>query len=242
MKRTTAAGAALRGRPVHVDEDARSPLTAYQRDIWAAGAQAPLSPQFNCVLHERLRGGVDHDTLAYRAERALNRHETFRLRFGENAGTPFQWVNGEGIRVSRVDLAQEPEPDVECAAWMRRSMATALPLTDGGALVEATLLLESPDVTHLHIKAHHIVADGWTLNRLSHEILEDYARATAGGQEQPGRQEPPSYLAFVEEEATYRAGVDGENDRAFHREALADVAPARVTRAAGGSGRGRPTV
>lgn len=239
MKRTAAAGAALHGTQVRVDERPTSPLTAYQRDIWAAGLQAPESPQFNCVLHERLRGGVDQDTLADCAERALYRHETFRMRFGENAGEPFQWVAGEGVRVSRVDLAQEPEPDIACAEWMRRSMATALPLTDGGTLVEATLLVESPDVTHLHIKAHHIVADGWTVDRLSHEILDDFARATGAGRESTGRREPSSYLAFVEEEAAYRAGAGSERDRAFHREALAGVAPALFTRTADGSGRCR---
>lgn len=146
---------------------------------------------------------------------------------------------GEGVRVSRVDLAQEPEPDIACAEWMRRSMATALPLTDGGTLVEATLLVESPDVTHLHIKAHHIVADGWTVDRLSHEILDDFARATGAGRESTGRREPSSYLAFVEEEAAYRAGAGSERDRAFHREALAGVAPALFTRTADGSGRCR---
>ncbi|MEU9120996.1 amino acid adenylation domain-containing protein [Streptomyces sp. NPDC048506] len=245
MTRTAAAKAALRGTQVPVNERAQSPLTAYQRDVWVAGSQAPESPQFNCVLHERLHGDVDHDALADCVESALHRHETFRLRFGEAAGTPFQWVAGEGIRVNRVDLAQEPEPDVACAAWMRRSMATALPLTDGGALVEATLLLEGPDVTHLHVKAHHIVADGWTVDRLSHEILEDYARATGDGGEHTGRGEhngrgePPSYLAFVEEEAAYRAGAEGERDRAFHREALAGVAPALFPRTAGEGGRGR---
>ncbi|MBL1102148.1 amino acid adenylation domain-containing protein [Streptomyces coffeae] len=235
MTRTAAVGAAF--RVTQGNEHRRSPLTAYQRDIWAASSQAPESPQFNCVLHERLRGGVDHGALAECVENALYRHDTFRLRFGEHAGAPFQWVAGEVIRVSTVDLTQEPEPDVACADWMRRSMATALPLADGGALVEATLLLESPDVTHLHIKAHHIVADGWTVNELSHEILEDYARATGAGQEPTGRRAPSSYLAFVEEEAAYRAGAEG--DRAFHREALAGVAPALFTRTAGGSGRGR---
>ena len=33
-------------------------LTTYQRELWYAGSQAPDSPQFNCVLHERLHGKV----------------------------------------------------------------------------------------------------------------------------------------------------------------------------------------
>ncbi|WEB38186.1 amino acid adenylation domain-containing protein [Streptomyces yunnanensis] len=241
MNRTVAAGAAPRDPQAQAQQHPQSPLTAYQRDIWAAGSQAPQSPQFNCVLHERLRGTIDHDVLAACVESALHRHATFRLRFAEHAGKPVQWVAAdESIQVGRVDLTSEPEPRAACAEWMRRSMATALPLTEGGALVEATLLLEGPDVTHLHVKAHHIVADGWTVNRLSHEILEDYARATGdGGPGAAGPRTSSSYLAFIEEEAAYRAGAEGERDRAFHREALAGVAPALFPRTAGGGGRGR---
>ncbi|MEU7134900.1 amino acid adenylation domain-containing protein [Streptomyces sp. NPDC046261] len=213
------------------------PLTAYQRDIWVAGSQAPLSPQFNCVLHERLRGSVDLDALTACVERALCRHETFRLRFGERAGTPFQWAEAEGVHVARVVLAGEAEPEAACAEWMRRSLAEPVPLA-GGPLVEATLLVEAPDVTHVHIKAHHIVTDAWTFHRLSAEILGDYARTVAGGQGDV-RLSSSSYLACVEEEAAYRSGADADQDRAFHRENLAGVAPALFPRAAAGGGRGR---
>ncbi|MFE0191075.1 amino acid adenylation domain-containing protein [Streptomyces sp. NPDC058989] len=202
-------------------------LTAYQRDIWVAGRQEPESPQFNCVLHERLQGDVDHEVLVGCVERALSRHESFRLRFGESAGTPHQWAAPEGVRVERLDLTQEREPAAACDAWIRRSLSRALPLIDR-PMVEATLLLESPTVTHLHIKAHHIVADGWAVNLLSREILEDYARVT-GGRADTGPA-PSSYLAFVEEEAAYRAGAEADRDRAFHREALAGVEPALFTR------------
>ncbi|WP_371681071.1 amino acid adenylation domain-containing protein [Streptomyces sp. NBC_01276] len=218
---------------------ARHPLTAYQRDVWAAASQAPRSPQFNGVLHEKLRGRVDHDALTGCVEDALRRHETFRLRFGEKEGRPFQWAAGEDIRVTRVDLTREPEPDVACAEWTRRSMETALPLTDGGALVEATLLLEGPDVTHLHVKVHHILADGWTVHRLSHEVFAEYERKTSPGREATGPCGTSSYLAFIDEEAAYRAGPGGDRDRAFHREALTGVTPALFARTADEHTRGR---
>ncbi|MFE3646719.1 amino acid adenylation domain-containing protein [Streptomyces sp. NPDC059152] len=240
MNRTVAAGATPRDPRAQPQQHPQSPLTAYQRDIWAAGSQAPQSPQFNCVLHESLRGPVDHEVLARCVEHVLHRHTTFRLRFAEHAGRPLQWVADEAIRVGRIDLSHEPEPQAACAEWMRRSMATALPLTEGGGLVEATLLLEGPDVTHLHVKAHHIVADGWTINRVSHEITEDYARATgAGGQGAADPCASSSYLALIEEEAAYRAGAAGDRDRAFHREALAGVEPALFTRTPGGDRHGR---
>lgn len=236
-----ATGAAFSGRQVSsaVNDIARHPLTAYQRDVWAAASQAPRSPQFNGVLHEKLRGRVDHDALTGCVEDALRRHETFRLRFGEKEGRPFQWAAGEDIRVTRVDLTREPEPDVACAEWTRRSMETALPLTDGGALVEATLLLEGPDVTHLHVKVHHILADGWTVHRLSHEVFAEYERKTSPGREATGPCGTSSYLAFIDEEAAYRAGPGGDRDRAFHREALTGVTPALFARTADEHTRGR---
>ncbi|MGW7329069.1 amino acid adenylation domain-containing protein [Streptomyces sp. NPDC054840] len=126
---------------------------------------------------------------------------------------------------------------------MRASMGRALPL-DGGPLVEATVLLEGADVTHLHVKAHHIVADGWTLDRLGHEILREYGRAPeyVHGPEDDRREadgEAPSYLAFVEEDAAYLTGPGGDRDRAFYREYLAGVAPALFTRTTGDGPRER---
>ncbi|MBQ0971858.1 amino acid adenylation domain-containing protein [Streptomyces sp. RK31] len=212
-------------------------LTGYQRDLWSIASRAPGSPQFNAVLHERLQGAVDRDRLVACTERVLHHHETFRLRFVESAGVPFQWVAHDGVPVTVVDLSRDPEPDVACAEWMRRSMASALPLT-GGPLVEAALLVQSPDVTHLHIKAHHIIADGWTLDRLSYEIVEDYARATHGGP-RGAVLRSSSYLPFVEENAAYRAGADGDRDRAFYGEYLLDAAPSFFTRTASGDTRNR---
>ncbi|WP_443048513.1 amino acid adenylation domain-containing protein [Streptomyces sp. NBC_00272] len=219
------------------------PLTSYQRDIWSAGSRTPESPQFNCVLHERLHGGVDHRRLAACAERVLHRHETFRLRFADSVGVPFQRVAPEAVRVAVVDLSDAPEPDTARADWMRASMGRALPM-DGGPLTEATVLLEGADVTHLHVKAHHIVADGWTLDRLGHEILREYADAPQDGGAPEGDRresdgEAPSYLAFVEEDAAYLAGPDGDRDRAFHRGYLAGVTPALFTRTTGDGPRER---
>ncbi|MFI5753628.1 amino acid adenylation domain-containing protein [Streptomyces sp. NPDC051569] len=212
-------------------------LTSYQRDVWSIGSRAPESPQFNCVLHERLQGGVNPQRLAACAERVLHRHETFRLRFADSAGVPFQRVAQETVPVAVIDLSHAPEPDTARAEWMRASMARALPL-DGGPLVEATVLLENTDVTHLYVKAHHIVADGWTLDRLGHEVLREYTRAQESDQLNTTG-EAPSYLGFIEEDSAYRAGTDGDRDRAFYREYLAGVTPALFTRTTGNGPRER---
>ncbi len=219
-------------------DQASHQLTGYQRDLWSVASRAPESPQFNAVLHERLQGAVDRDRLVASTECVLRRHETFRLRFDESTGTPFQWVTQDRVPVTVVDLSRTLDPEAACTEWMRRSMASALPLTRS-PLVEAALLVESPDVTHLHIKAHHIIADGWTLDRLSYEIVEEYARATYGGAHGAAAR-PSSYLEFVEEDVAYRVGADGDRDRAFYRDYLLGAVPALFTRTTsrGTSGRG----
>ncbi|MFF7964982.1 amino acid adenylation domain-containing protein [Streptomyces sp. NPDC007903] len=208
-------------------------LSAYQRDLWSVASRSPESPQFNAVLHERLQGPVDPDRLVACAERVLHRHDTFRLRFDDSSGTPFQWVTPDRVPVTVVDLSRTPDPEAACAEWRRRSIARAFPLSRG-PLVEAALLVESADVTHLYIKAHHIIVDGWTLDRLSHEIVEEYVRTPHAK-----AAESSSYLSFVEEDAAYRAGADADRDRTFFSEYLLDATPALFTRTTGGGTRDR---
>ncbi|WP_432094687.1 amino acid adenylation domain-containing protein [Streptomyces sp. bgisy100] len=197
-------------------------LTAYQRDVWTAGSQHEDSPQFNCVLHERVEGELDRATLVTAVEQVLQRHDTFRLRFDEHDGTPCQWSVSEGPKLRVLDLSGESDPAASCAAWRERTLQRPLPLRRS-PMVEVSLLLESPSVTHLHLKAHHIVADGWTLNQLSHQIFADYARIRRG-EESSG--DSSSYLEFAQEERAYRASAECTRDREFHRSRLADVTPA----------------
>ncbi|MFK0295420.1 amino acid adenylation domain-containing protein [Streptomyces sp. NPDC090442] len=212
----------------------QTPLTAYQRDIWAANAVLPDSPQFNCVLQERLEGEADLSRLIGSVQRILHRHEAFRLRFDEREGTPYQWADEDPLVIGVHDLSGEADPAASCALWMADSLARAIPLKRG-PMVEATVLVESPTVTHLHVKAHHLVADGWTVNQLSRQILADYGQAAdclpAGSSS--------GYLDFVREEAGYRASVDFEQDRAFHRAELHDVVPVLFARRANSGARQR---
>jgi amino acid adenylation domain-containing protein len=208
-------------------------LTAYQRDIWIPAAFAPDSPQFNCVVHERLEGAVDLDVLQACVERAFRRADSLRMRLDDEQGTPYQWVSQLALDVARVDLSGEPNPAAACAAWVQRSMERPFTLR-GAALAEAALVLESPEIVHLCVKAHHIVADAWACNELSLQIFDDYARAIRGQQPLPV-DNAPSYLAFTAEERGYRKSAQYGSDREFYRTALADAVPALFPRKATGS-------
>ncbi|RGA06681.1 non-ribosomal peptide synthetase [Microbispora triticiradicis] len=210
---------------------ARLPLTPYQRDVWAAAAAAADSPQFNCLVQERLTGPVDLALLRSCLARAVAAHAAFRLRVGERDGTAHQWTE-EGIPpIGVVDLSAEPDPRAACDAWAERSLGVALPLT-GGPLAEITVLREAADAVHVVVKAHHIVADGFGLNLFVTGALDDYATGASAGIS------TPSYLDFAGTAAGYTGSAEHRNDLEFFRQALRDVSPALFTRKSTG-GRAR---
>ncbi|MGW2490886.1 amino acid adenylation domain-containing protein [Streptomyces sp. NPDC001606] len=221
--------------PSHTDQP-RLPLTAYQRDVWASAVLHPDDPQFNCCVTERLTGPVDRRLLAESAEAVLARHETFRLCFDDPDGTPVQWVGAAAPEVRRLDLEREADPAAARAAWLEADLLRPLPLR-GGPPVRVTLLTEGPDTVVLRLTAHHLVADGWTCDRVTQEILEEYAHRHAGA---PAPAAHPVPVAdFLAEEARYRAGDAFGEDLAHHRAALADTGTALFTRRAPSGARRR---
>ncbi|MFD1830372.1 amino acid adenylation domain-containing protein [Streptomyces desertarenae] len=211
------------------------PLTSYQRDIWAVESRTPDDPQFNVVLDERLDGKLDPQALRTALARTLRRSDAFLLRFDERDGIPFQWMeDGDGDDdswVQLVDLSAEAEPELACRQWKERSFARPFPLR-GARLFTAALLRESIDVTHVHLNAHHLIADAWTLNLVSRSMWEEYARITGVSADPAPSGAPPSYRGFIEADAAYQDSAEQARDRAFHRELLDGVAPALFQRSA----------
>ncbi|MFI9201179.1 amino acid adenylation domain-containing protein [Streptomyces sp. NPDC053048] len=201
---------------------ARTPLTAYQRDVWAANSNFPLNPQFNCQIYDSFRGPVDLGVLAGALRRAAAASDAFRLRFDEVDGTPHQYL-GDAPEVRTVDLSTAADPAAARRQWIRESFDRPFDLR-GGATSELTLLLESPTIVHAHVKAHHIVADAWGLNLFMTRVRADYAHVMRTGTP-PETAQAPQYTDFVEEEGDYRASPEHEADRRFFRDSMADVVP-----------------
>ncbi|GAU69536.1 putative non-ribosomal peptide synthetase [Streptomyces sp. NBRC 110611] len=205
------------------------PLNAYQRDVWAADSLRPDSPQFNCGLHDRFAGRLDLDVLRACVERALERNDAFHLRFDERDGRPCQWWEHQAPQVEVVDLRDAADPEAACAAWMRSALDDAF-TARRGRLCQAALLRETDTVTHLFLRTHHIVLDGYALNEFSLQVSRDYAALTAGA---PLDETPaPDYRDSVPEDARYRSSDRFDQDRAFFRSALDGVRPALFPRAA----------
>ncbi|RLV09092.1 non-ribosomal peptide synthetase [Streptomyces griseocarneus] len=200
---------------------ARTPLTAYQRDVWAANSNFPDNPQFNCQIYDRFQGDVDLGLLAECLHRAAAASDAFRLRFDDADGTPYQWL-ADAPEVRTVDLTAEADPAAACEQWIRDSFDRPFDLRRARTS-ELTLLRESDTVVHAHVKAHHIVADAWGLYLFMARVRADYEHVLRTGT--PSAAEAPQYFAFARDEEAYRASAEHRADREFFREAMAGAAP-----------------
>ncbi|MFF1442739.1 amino acid adenylation domain-containing protein [Streptomyces sp. NPDC058295] len=216
------------------------PLTPYQQDIWAAEAQAPGSPQFITVMYQTLTGSLDTALLRDCFARILERHETFRLRFAERDGVPFQWtVDRPGAErgddaVDVVDFTAERDPRAVCGSWRDRAMIVPFEVFDR-PLFQAAVLVEGPGTHHLFLKCHHLLVDGWAVDRLRNQILADYA-SRVRGQSRTADEPEPSPLAVAAERASYFGSAEHRQDLAFHRAALSGTEPHFLPRRTLGDG------
>ncbi|WP_370415265.1 amino acid adenylation domain-containing protein [Streptomyces fradiae] len=207
------------------------PLSAYQRDIWAAESATAADPQFNVLLHERLDGELDTDVLCASLEHVLRANDAFSLRFDDTAGVPFQWLATEDTApwVEYADHSDAPAPAAACAARRRDSFNRPFALRRS-RMFTAAVLRESERVVHLLLNVHHLIADAWALNLVLRQVHDEYLRRTTGAEPAGAGTPTPSVATLLDAEAAYRASAAHEEDRAHHREALAGVAPALFTR------------
>ncbi|WP_431914100.1 amino acid adenylation domain-containing protein [Micromonospora carbonacea] len=210
----------------------RAPLTTVQADIWVAGRLCPELPQFNVGGYLRFTGPLDLDLMRTCMKRAVLRNDALRLRFEEENGEPYQWVEDESPVIATIDFSEDADPRAACHSWMARSFDRPFPLRRS-RMYELALLVESESVTYAYLNAHHLVTDGWGGRLLLRQASEDYARLLSNG---AGAGEPPSssYLAVARARAERPRPAPGEADREHYRAALAGVAPALFPRRATG--------
>ncbi|MEX0447451.1 condensation domain-containing protein [Xenorhabdus sp. SGI246] len=109
-------------------------LSPYQRDIWVKAALI----------------------------NAAEKTDTFRLRFNEEDGTPYQWVDKEfEYQVTLIYLTHQADSTSAAESWLQNAFSHSYKLNDG-SFVDFTLLRTTESV-YVHVRTHHIVSDAWSL-------------------------------------------------------------------------------
>jgi amino acid adenylation domain-containing protein len=174
------------------------PASFGQRRLWILHQLSPESVAYNIPAVLRIKGPLNIAALERTLQEIVRRHESFRTRFLEVNGEPYQAIDPEGVvTLPLIDLGSCPtDPETEARGWARAETAKPFDLKFGPLLRAG--LLRLGDLDHfLVLTLHHIIADGWSIGVLMREASALY-EAYSVNRPSPLPELPIQYADFSE--------------------------------------------
>ena len=152
------------------------PTTVAQQGFWFFDRLEPGNPAYNIAVRFRLRGVLRIAKLERAMNEVVRRHESLRTIFTEADGEPVQVVAPAlTLPMSLVDLGGLPRRGrFERAEAVAEEEARGRFELTAGPLLRYTLVRLDPNDHVLLLTVHHIVADGWSIGLIAHELGTHY--------------------------------------------------------------------
>ncbi|MFG2041343.1 amino acid adenylation domain-containing protein [Dactylosporangium sp. NPDC048998] len=198
-------------------EDARLPLSHAQERFWVLDRMNPASPEYLIPVVVRLPADATVAEVEDALARLTARHDILRSRFVMDA---------EGLCSIVEPVVRVPVRDIGAAADAGAALGAELAVgfrLDTAPLLRAVLLTDG-DERLLLVVYHHIVGDGWSSAIIDRELCEIIEANRRG--RRPDL--PAPSLRYADVAAWLRAQLGAETrdeQRAYWREALADLPP-----------------
>ncbi|MGE8058458.1 amino acid adenylation domain-containing protein [Pseudomonas sp. NPDC089547] len=156
------------------------PMSFAQQRLWFLAQMEGGNQAYNVPLALGLRGPLDAAALEGALLRIIERHQTLRSRFiprDDSAEVVIAAIPG-------ADWFHCEDAAAEAVPGRLRDFAAAPFDLAHGPLLRANLLRLGAQQHVLALTVHHIVADGWSLGVLTHELSAQYA-ALCNGSDDP---------------------------------------------------------
>jgi amino acid adenylation domain-containing protein len=161
---------------VPVERGASSSLSLNQEQLWNLERMFPGTHALNIPYVYRLGGTLDSNALERAFREIIRRHEIMRTVFGEENGSPAQFIKPVmGFELPVIDLSdsrrdQLAEPVSEIIAEERQR-----PFDLAAGPLFRTKLIRLSAIDHLWLLTiHHIIADQWSMRLLRGELAALY--------------------------------------------------------------------
>ncbi len=175
-----------------------APLSFAQERLWFLEQLVPGTPLYTMPGALQLSGPLDPSLLRQSLNALVVRHEALRTSFGSVDDQPIQQVcKALDLDLPLLDLTALPASD-RPAALQQLISVEAGTLFDlaRGPLIRTTLVRLAPDDHVLLVTLHHLIADGWSLGILLHDLTVLYT-AFINSRPAPLAELPLQYADFA---------------------------------------------
>jgi len=221
------AGGVLAEPIVPQPRDRPLPLSAAQERLWFVQRMAPHSTAFNMPMSLRLRGALSAEVLRRVLGEIVRRHEPLRTTLARGDDGPVQVIHPAGdLHLPVTDLSSHPD----AAGELRRVMdagAQAVFDLERGPLLRLHLVRLEVDEHLLLVDMHHVVSDGWSMERFRAELATLYA-AFAAGEPSPLPDLAVQYADYAVWQRRWLQGPRLRQALAFWKRRLDGAEPARL--------------
>lgn len=203
----------------------RLPLVAAQPGIWMAEKLSSLPSAWSVAHYVELCGELDAPLLAKAVVAGMKHADTLRLRFTEDNGDVWQWVDPQ-LPIAEpeiIDLRGESAPHDAALAVMHADLGQNL-RADGGKPLALHLLIQVDDTRwYWYQRYHHLLVDGFSFPAITRQIAAIY-RAWQHGESTPDSPFTP-FAEVVDEYQRYRDSEAYQRDGAFWSQQRTQLPP-----------------
>lgn len=173
-----------------------APLSFAQQRLWFLHQLSPDSPFYNIPVGLRLSKPLNLKVLKLCIQEMVRRHEILRTTFPSPQGKPEQRIHPDvEIPVQAVDFRGQLNTTEAIQRLLIEGATRPFDL-EAGPLMRVWLIDEATDSQILLLVLHHIIADGWSIGILLHELRVLYS-AVSQGKASPLSELPLQYADFA---------------------------------------------
>ncbi|MEV4512406.1 amino acid adenylation domain-containing protein [Dactylosporangium sp. NPDC049525] len=152
-----------------------SALRAAQERLWFLHQLDPADASYHLPLVMHVRGRLDRAAMARALDALTGRHESLRARVELLDGTPVLAAAPDGVPLETAAATGVEHARDLVAAFVTRPFDLAT-----GPMLRCLLIGVGPDEHVLALVAHHLAADGWSLQVLRRDLDALYHAYTTG--------------------------------------------------------------
>ena len=203
----------------------RLPLVAAQPGIWMAEKLSTLPSAWSVAHYVELTGELDASLLAKAVVAGLEQADTLRMRFSEDNGEIWQWVDSAlaFAQPEIIDLREKANPHEAARALMQADLQQDIRADGNKPLVFHLLIQVGEKRWYWYQRYHHLLVDGFSFPAITRQIAAIY-RAWLHGEPTPDSPFTP-FAEVVEEYQQYRQSDAWQRDGAFWREQRKQLPP-----------------